>query len=118
MNSPAAAMSWPATALRALPRLRLGLAAFAIAACMLAGMQTRCGDMIGTDLVALVAMAAIQGATALVSFVRTVIAGVRRDFAGVAVEAVVCLAMLLVVPLALCVLVGSMSECLERTRGG
>lgn len=97
--------------LRALPMRRLRLAALLVALCTLAGMKTHCWDMIRTDGVVLVSMAAIQGASALVSFARMVIAGARRDAVRAAMEAFTCAAMLLVVPLAFGALFGAMPEC-------
>lgn len=93
------------------PLFRFGLAAVVVAGCALAGLKADCSEMIGTDFVALALAVAIQGASALASFVMIFVACVRRDFGRAGVEALVCLGMLLVMPLALWALVSSMPAC-------
>jgi hypothetical protein len=102
----------------ALPLFRLGLALAVVAGCALAGLKTACGEMCGTDLVALALTVAIQGTSALGSFVSMLVACARRDFRRAGVEALVCLGMLLVIPSALWALVSTIPECSAALEGG
>jgi hypothetical protein len=87
MRSPAAAV-------------RFGLAGCLVVVCALAGLGSRCGDMPGTDFLALALLLLVQGTTALGSFVRSALAGAKRDWRRARGEAFVGLAMLLAIPLA------------------
>ena len=94
-------------------RVRLGAAGLLVAACGLAGAGVRCGDMPGSDLIALLLLAAIQIASALWSFVAGIVAWLRSDLPDVGVETALGAAMLLAIPAGFAVLVALVPACGE-----
>ena len=111
-------MTWMPSTRRAPPWIRLWLAALVVAVCTLTGLRKRCDELNDLLLDSLMMGAAVQLASAIGSFVMIVVACARRDFGRAGVEALVCVAMLLAVPLAVFALVSSMPDCSEPPRGG
>ena len=102
---------------RALPWFRLGLAGALVLVCAMAGLGRRCGDMPGSDFLALLSTIAIQGSTALGSLVASLVACVRRDWRRARIEAGIGVLMLFTLPLAFWAVVSLSPECLCQDDG-
>lgn len=99
------------------PWIRLWLAGVVVAGCTLSGLRARCDEVDNALLEVLLLAVGLQLASAVGSFVMIVVAVVRHDFRRAGVEALICLGMLLVIPMALLAQVSSLPQCSEQSGG-